>query len=115
MKIPLLLFTLALTLFAKTYTTQEAWDHVGEYATECGKVVSIFYAKRSKGEPTFLNLDKPYPNQLFTVVIWGDNRDRFQSLKSLKNRTICVTGEIGSYKEKPQMELESPRDLRAAN
>ena len=44
----------------KKLTTAEAKDHVGDRATVCGRVVSTHYAKSSKGEPTFLNLDEPY-------------------------------------------------------
>jgi hypothetical protein len=55
----------------KKLTANEAKDHVGETATVCGSVVSTRYATSSKGRPTFLNLDKPYPNQVFTVLIWG--------------------------------------------
>ena len=40
-------------------------------------VASAHYAERSKGQPTFINLDKPYPNAPFTVLIWGSDRGKF--------------------------------------
>jgi hypothetical protein len=43
----------------KKLTSAEAKDHIGDRATVCGKVVSTHFAKSSKGEPTFLNLDEP--------------------------------------------------------
>lgn len=43
----------------------------------CAQVVSTRYGDSSKGQPTFINLDKPYPNQIFTVVIWVGNRGKF--------------------------------------
>ena len=98
-------------LFGEKFTTKEAWDHVGEEAKVCGKVVSVYFSKRSKGRPTFINLDKPYPNQLFTVVVWEEDRAKFQELKKLKNSHICVEGEIESYGEKPQMTLRDPSQL----
>jgi hypothetical protein len=52
-------------------TSTDAKPHVGEQATVCGDVSGIHYASRTKGEPTFINLDKPYPNQVFTILIWG--------------------------------------------
>jgi hypothetical protein len=52
-------------------TAAEAKDHIGKKLIVCGTVVSARHATRSRGQPTFLNLDKPYPNQIFTVVIWG--------------------------------------------
>jgi hypothetical protein len=45
----------------KKLTAAEAKDHIGERATVCGRVASTRYAVTSRGKPTFLNLDKPYP------------------------------------------------------
>ena len=42
-------------------SAKEAKDHVGEQAKVCGVVASAHFAYRSKGSPTFLNLDEPYP------------------------------------------------------
>lgn len=50
----------------KKLTTSEAKEHYGETATVCGEVVSTRYADSTKGQPTFL---KPYPNQVFIIVI----------------------------------------------
>jgi len=44
-------------------TADEAAHHIGETATVCGTIASASYASHSKGQPTFLNLDKAYPNQ----------------------------------------------------
>ncbi len=41
-------------------TPVEAASHVGERATVCGLVASATYADCSRGQPTFLNLDKPF-------------------------------------------------------
>jgi hypothetical protein len=61
----------------KKITAAEAKDHIGDRATVCGKVASTHYAKSSKGEPTFLNLDEPYPKEVFTILIWGSDRGKF--------------------------------------
>jgi hypothetical protein len=61
----------------KRITAAEAKDHVGERAVVCGKVISARYASKSKGEPTFLNLDQPHPKQAFTILIWGSDRPKF--------------------------------------
>ena len=50
-----------------TISAAEASKHVGEKATVCGVVASASYASRTKGQPTFLNLDKPYPDAIFTA------------------------------------------------
>ena len=51
---------------------------LGQKATVCGIVASATFLSRSKGQPTFLNLDQPYPRQIFTAVIWGKDREYFQ-------------------------------------
>jgi hypothetical protein len=99
-------------LQATTYTTDEAAAHVGEYAQVCGVVSSGHYAKSSKGRPTFLNLDGHYPDQKFTIVIWGDDRYKFKSPEHrFKHQKICVRGLIESFKGKPQIILKEKEQL----
>jgi hypothetical protein len=40
-------------------------------------VASAKYAENSRGQPTFLNLDLPYPDHIFTAVIWSEDRAAF--------------------------------------
>jgi hypothetical protein len=93
---------------------EEAGDHIGERATVYGVVESTAYAFSSKGQPTFLNLGKPYPNQVFTVVIWGDNRNNFSYLPEIyyKYKTIYVTGLIEPYDGIPEIEVTSPDQIQ---
>lgn len=63
---------------ADTLTAGQASEHVGETAIVWGVVASAHYASRSRGRPTFLNLDKPYPNHVFTALMWGENRSKFK-------------------------------------
>lgn len=97
----------------KKLTAAEAKDHVGEKATVCGKVVSTRYAESSGGKPTFLNLDKPYPNHVFTVVIWGINRQKFgQPEKEFNGKRICVTGAITVYRGVTEIEADQPQQIK---
>jgi len=69
------LLAFALTpISAQTISAADAKNHVGEKATVCGKVASERTATSSRGEPTFINLDAAYPNQVFTILVWGDDR-----------------------------------------
>jgi len=96
----------------KKLTPVEAKDHIGETATVCGNVVSTRYAASTKGQPTFLNLDKPYPNQIFTVVIWGNNRGKFGRPEIEYNeKRICVTGKITEYRGVPEVIAEAPTKI----
>jgi hypothetical protein len=87
---------------AATLTTTEAKAHIGETATVCGKVESARQARTSGGQPTFLNLDKPYPDQPFTVVIYIEDRPKFGSPEErYQKRSICVTGRITEFRGRP--------------
>jgi hypothetical protein len=96
----------------KKLTAVEAKDHVGEQATVCGKVASTRYAATTRGKPTFLNLDKPYPNPLFTVLIWGENRERFGAPEEkYREKPICVTGKITEYRGGPEIVVSNPQNI----
>jgi len=91
----------------------EAKNHVGERATVCGEVASTHYAARSRGNPTFINLDKPYPNQIFTVLIWGSDRPKFgDPEETYRSRRICVTGKITDYKDVPEIIAYEPSQIK---
>jgi hypothetical protein len=81
-------------------------------ATICGTVVSANYSSRSKGQPTFLNLDEPYPKQVFTILIWGSDRPKFGEPESkYRDQKICVTGKITSYRGVAEIAATDPGQL----
>jgi hypothetical protein len=91
----------------------EAKNHIGEKATVCGDVASTHYAARSRGNPTFINLDKPYPNQVFTVLIWGSDRVKFGNPeREYKAKRMCVSGKISDYKGVPEIVAYEPSQIK---
>jgi hypothetical protein len=96
----------------KKLTTAEAKDHIGEQATVCGRVAGTRYAETTRGKPTFLNLDKQYPSQLFTVLIWGDHREKFGSPEEkYRDKQVCVTGKITEYRNAPEIVVSDPQNI----
>jgi hypothetical protein len=92
----------------------EAKNHVGENATVCGEVASTHYSERSRGNPTFINLDKPYPNQVFTIVIWGSDRVKFgDPEEKYREKNVCVTGSITLYRGSPEVVAHEPSQIKA--
>jgi hypothetical protein len=84
--------------YAGTVAPADAKKHVGEDATVCGTVASVHFAAGSKGSPTFINLDKPYPNHVFTILIWGDDLPKFTSNPvTWQGKKACAAGTITSY------------------
>lgn len=91
----------------------KAADHVGERGTVCGEVASTRYAPSANGEPTFLNLGRPYPDQLVTALIWGEHRPKFDRPpeEHFRDRRICVTGKITEYRGTPQIIVRRPDQI----
>jgi hypothetical protein len=90
----------------------EAAAHIGDNATVCGQVISVHFSARSRGEPTFLNLDKPYPNQIFTILIWGEDRPKFGNLETrFSEARVCVRGTITAYRGEPEIVVHDPSSL----
>jgi len=100
-------------LAQKRISTSEAKDHVGEVATVCGEVASTHYAPSTKGQPTFLNLDKPCPNPVFTILIWGSNRGKFGTPENeFKGKRVCATGKITEYRGTPEIVANDPEQIK---
>ena len=107
-------FLLAFSSTAQTnkITAAEAKDHVGETRTVCGKVASTQFASKSKGEPTFLTLDEPYPKEVFTILIWGSDCTKFGTPETkYRDANVCVTGKITSHREKPEIIATEPSQI----
>jgi len=52
-----------------TFTPKDAISHIGQQATVCGNVSSKKFSSRSKKQPTFINLSRLYPKQIFTIFM----------------------------------------------
>jgi hypothetical protein len=91
----------------------DAAKYVGKKMTVCGQVASVNYAEDTKGRPTFLNLDKGYPDQKFTAVIWGENRAKFATPPEMKyaGAAICVTGTIRMLKNVAEIVVSDPSQI----
>ena len=90
----------------------QAADHIGEIALVCGIIASTRYAHQSNGAPTYLNFDRPYPENEFTVVVWGNDRGKFPyKPEDLKDHQACVYGRIDEYRGKPQIIALRPEQI----
>lgn len=109
-----LLVIIGVTVYTQdTITANVAKNYIGKEITVCGKVVSPKFLASSNGKPTYLNLDKKYPNHIFTIVIWEEVRKEFDFKPEVYylNKEVCVYGRVSVYKEKPQIEIKSSSQL----
>ena len=97
-------------------TASSAKDHIGENATVCGQVASTHFASTTRERPTFINLDQPYPNQIFTILFWGSDRGKFGAPETVyRDKTVCVSGSISSYRGVPQIVASDPGQMKIEN
>ena len=97
----------------KTLTAAEAKGHMGERATVCGKIMSTLFAKGRRDSPTFLDVDKPYYDRVFTVLIWGMDRSKFgEPETNYRGKRVCVTGKIADYKGMTVIDASEPSQVK---
>lgn len=60
---------------------------------------------------TFLNLDQPYPDSPFAIVIIHGKSGYFGDANALKGKSIEIRGKIKNYHDKPEIVLDSTNQL----
>lgn len=95
-----------------TYNTVQArfFAENGERVTICGTVVDT---KLTRGGHTFLNLDKKFPNHIFTLAVWKSNAVNFsyQPHEALIDQRVCAKGKLKLSDGVPTMELRSEKEV----
>jgi hypothetical protein len=84
----------------------------GSLTTVCGKVSGTF---KSKTSTIFISFEKPYPDNPFTAVIMAKDSINFKEydpVTYLVDKKVCVMGKVRIYKDKPEIEVKSPNQLR---
>jgi hypothetical protein len=87
-------------------------NHLRENATVCGVVMSAKYLESKRHSPTLLDLDRAYPNQPFTIVIWGDDRAKFGTPEvGYKGKRVCVSGTLTEFRGTPEIVAKDPAQI----
>ena len=85
-----------------TITTAKAKDYMDKEVIVVGKVISFKLA--SEGKTTnYINIDKPYPESVFTVVILNSYLEKLNiKIEDLKDKNVFIKGKITTYKNDPK-------------
>jgi hypothetical protein len=82
---------------------------VGDVVRVKARVVSTYYARSSRGRPTFIDLGAAYPNpRRLTILIWGRNRVNFPRPPERMFRggqLVCAQGMVSTYRGVSQIEV----------
>lgn len=92
-------------VIAQSIPAADAGKHIGEQATVCGNIAGKHVVAQSRGAPTFIDIDRPYPHEPFTVVFWERDRASVGTLPS--SGRLCVTGFIEQYRGGAQIVLHA--------
>ncbi|HSY43703.1 MAG TPA: hypothetical protein VK811_07310 [Candidatus Acidoferrum sp.] len=87
---------------------EEATNFYGREMIVTGTVAQV--SVRSK--IVLLNMDKPYPDSPFTLVIFSSATNQFGNLKSLKGASVEATGIITNYHDRAEMVLKKAGQLK---
>ena len=85
----------------------EATNYYDQTVIVTGKVAQVTI----RPTITYINLDKPYPDSPFAVVIFHGKSSFFGNANALKGKSIEVKGKIKNYHDKPEMSLDSTNQL----
>ena len=88
--------------------TDQATNYYDQAMTVTGKVAQVTLHKSI----IFLNLDQPYPDSPFALVIFADDAPKFGDIKALYGQDVEATGKIKKYHDKPEMVLQSTNQLK---
>ncbi len=91
--------------------TVQAKYNEGTVSCVCGTVVSTKYSEKSGS--TFLNLDKKFPNAIFSVSIWEKDRTNFsyQPEEELYLKKVCITGTVELKNGIPTMSIKNEKAI----
>jgi hypothetical protein len=82
--------------------------HINADARVTGRVAEVNIAERL----IRLNFEKPYPNQVFTAVIFAPKTNLFPEVARLKDKTVEISGKIADYHGRPEIILTTTNQLR---
>ena len=104
-------FAAAWLLFAsigqgQTITAAQAREHDGETATVCGVAQNEHTASTTRGKPTFIDLDSSFPYQIFSILVWDEDRPNVGELPRTGSH-VCVTGVINYYHGVPRIAVRN--------
>jgi endonuclease G len=80
----------------------------------CGTVVSM---RKSNSGNIWLNLDKSFPNQVFSAYIPKDKQINFSydPFESWSNEKVCIKSKIQDFDKTPTMRIDRPKQVTIMN
>jgi len=108
------LFALLMTraALAETISVTDVGTHVGQTVTVEGVVGNVYTARSGV---TFIDMGVPYPNNIFTGVIFKGDAAAVGDVSGLTSKKVDITGTIELYKSKPEIIVKSPDQIKVVH
>lgn len=74
-----------------------------------GRVLKVFTSKMGN---TYLDFCEDYRSCPFSSVIFSEDRAKFGNLLSLQGQVVEIRGLVSYYKERPQIIIRGPEQLK---
>ncbi|HMQ68082.1 MAG TPA: GW dipeptide domain-containing protein [Ignavibacteria bacterium] len=92
----------------KVIASEEVKNHIGDYLTIRGYVADVHVSEKV----SYLNFENKFPKSIFSCVIFSSKAEAFGDPSKYKGKDVEVTGMITTYKNKPQVILNSPDQIK---
>ncbi|MFI5162587.1 MAG: hypothetical protein ACHQHN_15015 [Sphingobacteriales bacterium] len=91
---------------------KDASKHIGDTVTISDKIYSTKLIENTN--MVLLDMGGSHPKQLLTIVIKGEDRNKFSNKPEeyYKGRNVNVTGVLINYNGKPEIIISSPENLK---
>ncbi len=85
-------------------------SYVGKEVTVCDSV----YSARAMDNLSLMNVGGKFPKEVMTIVVFKGDRDKFEEepVKLFEHKRICVTGKLTMYKDKLQIVVTDPKQVK---
>ena len=87
----------------------EAGSSVGKPGCVRGRILKVY---TSRAENTFLDFCQDYRSCPFAAVIFSAYRNKFGDLSTLSGRMVEIRGAVTSYRNRPEIVIHDPDQIR---
>ncbi|MCB0728711.1 MAG: hypothetical protein KDD00_14710 [Ignavibacteriae bacterium] len=92
----------------KVITSKEVKNHIGDSLVIRGLVADVYVSEKV----SYLNFENRFPKNVFACAIFSSKTDAFGDLSKYKGKLVEVNGKISTFKNKPQVILNSPDQIK---
>ena len=92
------------------FNTIQAQMKIGQEVNVCGNIVASRYSKKGH---LWLNLDRQFPNQVFSIFIRKESLVNFDYdlKKRYTNKSVCVRGKVENFSDTPSITLDDQKNI----